>query len=55
LFTAPADTAAGIAAIARETAVPVTAIGRIERGKGVRVVDEQGAQIGMTDAGYRHF
>jgi thiamine-monophosphate kinase len=55
LFTAPADTAAGIAAIARETAVPVTAIGRIERGNGVRVVDEQGAQIAMTDAGYRHF
>jgi thiamine-monophosphate kinase len=55
LFTAPADAAAEIAAIARETAVPVTAIGRIERGKGVRVVDAQGAPIAVSDAGYRHF
>ena len=55
LFTAPAEAAAGIAAIARETAVPVTAIGRIERGKGIRVIDEQGAPIAVTDAGYRHF
>lgn len=55
LFTAPADAAAGIAAIARETAVPVSAIGRIERGQGVRVVDARGAPITVTDAGYRHF
>ena len=32
-----------------------TAIGRIERGKGVRVNDEQGMPIAVTDAGYRHF
>jgi len=55
LFTAPAEAAAGIAAIARETAVPVSAIGRIERGKGVRVVDARGAPITVTDTGYRHF
>jgi thiamine-monophosphate kinase len=55
LFTAPAEAAAGIAAIARETAVPVTAIGRIERGRGVRVIDRQGAPIAVTDGGYRHF
>jgi len=55
LFTAPADAADRIAAIARETSVPVTAIGRIEQGKGVRVNDEQGAPIAVTDAGYRHF
>jgi thiamine-monophosphate kinase len=55
VFTAPAEAAARIAAIARETAVPVSAIGRIERGQGVRVVDARGAPITVTDAGYRHF
>ena len=55
LFTAPADAANRIATIARETSVPVTTIGRIERGKGVQVNDEQGAPIAVTDAGYRHF
>jgi thiamine-monophosphate kinase len=55
LFTAAPDARDGIAAIARETAVPVTAIGRIEHGTGVRVIDEQGAPISVTDGGYRHF
>jgi thiamine-monophosphate kinase len=55
LFTAPAEAAAGIAAIAAETAVPVTAIGRIEPGQGVGVVDSKGTPIAVTDAGYRHF
>jgi thiamine-monophosphate kinase len=55
LFTAPADAAAGIAAIARETGVPITAIGRIERGKGVQVIDEKGAPVALTGGGYRHF
>ncbi|HXP76458.1 MAG TPA: thiamine-phosphate kinase [Stellaceae bacterium] len=55
LFTAPTGAADAIAAIARETAVPVTAIGCIERGKGVRVIDGKGAPIAVADAGYRHF
>jgi thiamine-monophosphate kinase len=55
LFTAPAEAAAGVAGIAREVGVPVTAVGRIERGKGVRVIDEKGAAVCVTDAGYRHF
>jgi thiamine-monophosphate kinase len=55
LLSAPAEAAGKIASIAREVAVPVTAIGRIERGKGVRVIDETGAAVAVTDAGYRHF
>jgi thiamine-monophosphate kinase len=55
LFTAPAEAAGRIAAIAREAALPVTAIGCIERGEGVRVIDEKGAPISVTDGGYRHF
>jgi thiamine-monophosphate kinase len=55
LFTASADAADGITMIAREIAVPITAIGRIERGKGVRVIDGKGAPVAVADAGYRHF
>lgn len=55
LFTAPADAVDRIAAIARDTGVSVTAIGRIEPGKGVRVIDENGAPVSVTDTGYRHF
>ncbi len=55
LFTAPADAADRIAAIAREISVPVTVIGRIERGKGIRVNDEQGAPVSVIETGYRHF
>ena len=55
LFTAPADASEAIAAIARETDVAVTAIGRIEPGSSVRVVDAKGASIAVANGGYRHF
>ncbi|HLJ19206.1 MAG TPA: thiamine-phosphate kinase, partial [Stellaceae bacterium] len=55
LFTAPSDAAQTVAAIAREVDVPVAAIGRIERGQGVRVLDQRGAPIAVADGGYRHF
>jgi thiamine-monophosphate kinase len=55
LFTAPADTADKLAVIAGEAAVPVTAIGRIEQGKGVRVINAKGVAIPVTEPGYRHF
>ena len=42
LFTAPPDVEAQLAALAREVAVPVTAIGRIEAGQGVRVARPRG-------------
>lgn len=55
LFTVPAAASQTVAAIALETNIPVTAVGRIERGQGVRVVDAMGAPIPVTDGGYRHF
>ena len=55
LFTAPADASDAIAAIARETDIAVTMIGRIEPGTGVRAVDDKGGPITVTNGGYRHF
>ena len=55
LFAAPAGAAVEIAALARETGVPVTAIGRIESGSGVRVLDADGAPLAVPSAGYHHF
>jgi len=55
LFTTPAEAAAAVTAAASAASVPVTAIGRIERGTDVRVVDQAGAPVVVTDRGYRHF
>jgi thiamine-monophosphate kinase len=55
VFSAPAGAAAALAALAQETGVPVTAIGRIEAGAGVRVLGGDGAPIEVAEAGYRHF
>jgi thiamine-monophosphate kinase len=54
LFTAPPDAASSIAALAAELGLPLTAIGRIEAGRGVRVVDAAGAEIALARAGYTH-
>ena len=55
LFTASLDASDAIAILARETNVPVTAVGRIEPGSGVSVIDERGAPISVAHRGYRHF
>lgn len=55
LFTAPATAEARFAALASELGVPITAIGRIEAGQGVRVVDRNGNEITVKVAGYEHF
>ena len=55
VFSAPAGAAAALAALAEETAVPVTEIGRIEAGSGVRVLGRDGAPLEVAEAGYRHF
>lgn len=55
LFTAPASHAARVAQASRETGVPVTRIGRIEQGGGVRVVDQTGAEVPMTFGAFDHF
>jgi len=54
LFTAPPDAAPSIAALAAGLGLPLTAIGRIEAGRGVRVVDAAGAEIALARAGYTH-
>lgn len=49
LFTAPASAARRLARL------PVTEIGRIEKGKGVRVSDAEGKPVPLSKAGYTHF
>ena len=46
-FTAPAPI--------KGAAMPVTSIGRVERGTGVVLLDAQGHEIAVPRAGYRHF
>jgi thiamine-monophosphate kinase len=52
LFTAAPD--ADIAACSAAGGVPVTAIGRIEAGAGVRVLDRDGGDLPLARRGYRH-
>lgn len=54
LFTAPADASAAIAALATELKLPLTAIGRIVTGSGVRVIDAGGRDMTVTRAGWEH-
>ena len=52
LFTAPPE--ADVAGLSAATETAVTAIGRIEAGAGVRVLDRDGAALAMAARGYRH-
>ena len=54
-FTASVDLRDEIERLARETDTPVTRIGRIEAGEGVRAFDAQGGQWNPGRAGYQHF
>jgi thiamine-monophosphate kinase len=55
LFAAPADAAETIATLSLRFGVPVTRIGRIDVGAGVRLLGADGHQIPLEDTGYRHF
>jgi thiamine-monophosphate kinase len=55
LFTAPPEAGAAIAQLSAETGVPVTSIGEIEAGGGVRMLDENGRPVPISVGGYRHF
>jgi thiamine-monophosphate kinase len=55
LFAAPPEASAAIAALAAELALPLTAIGQIEAGAGVRLVDAVGNPVAVASPGYRHF
>src|ERR1700716_2427455 len=54
-FFRPPEAAAGALALPAELRLPVTAIGTIERGGGVRLVDAAGKAVPIAAAGYRHF
>jgi thiamine-monophosphate kinase len=54
LTVAAGDADAALAAAAR-VGVRLTAIGSIRAGTGVRILDEQGREIGVGRTGYRHF
>ncbi len=55
LFTAPPAAATAIDQLAGELNLPITAIGAIEPGAGVRLLDAEGHPIPVASAGYRHF
>ncbi len=55
LFTAPPDAADAVRAVGSRLGLPVSPIGRIEAGSGVRLVDSAGRAIPVEAPGYRHF
>ncbi|MGH7052307.1 MAG: thiamine-phosphate kinase [Stellaceae bacterium] len=55
LFATPPAAEAQIAALSAELGLPITAIGRIGSGAGVRLLDWQGREIAVASGGYRHF
>jgi thiamine-monophosphate kinase len=55
LFTAPEAAAGAIAALSDHLLLPITPIGRIEAGSGVRLVDAAGRPLDVDTTGYRHF
>jgi thiamine-monophosphate kinase len=55
LFAAPPAANEAIAKLATELALPITAIGTIESGERVRLLDASGNELQVEVAGYRHF
>lgn len=55
LFAAPPPATAAIERIAAELGLPITTIGTIEPGAGVRLLDAGGSDIPVAQAGWRHF
>jgi thiamine-monophosphate kinase len=55
LFTASESSTKAIDDLSSVLGLPITRIGRIEPGEGVRLVDAQGRIIPVGESGYRHF
>src|SRR6266404_1301664 len=55
LFTAPPEASETILRLSAELRLPLTAIGTIEPGAAVRLVDAEGKVVPVAAAGYRHF
>jgi len=54
-FTAPASSREAIAALARQCGTPVTRVGRIEAGAGLRLADAAGAALDLKLSSFDHF
>ena len=54
-FTAPESATQAIMTLSNQLRLPLTAIGRIEAGTGLRVLDGSGQPILLKKAGYDHF
>jgi thiamine monophosphate kinase len=55
LFTAPLNAADQIRRLSQELGLPITAIGNVEKGAGVRLVNAAGKELSLAETGYRHF
>jgi thiamine-monophosphate kinase len=55
LFTGSADEDEEIAALSASLNIAITAIGTIETGEGVRLVDVNGREVAVDKPGWRHF
>ena len=55
MFTAAPDKVGAVAGLARGLDLALTPIGRMEPGKGVRVLEPAGAVMALERTGYRHF
>ena len=55
LFTAPPSASNAIEQLSAELHLPITPVGLIEPGQGVRLLDAAGRVIPVAEPGYRHF
>jgi thiamine-monophosphate kinase len=55
VFAVPEKSEKHVAALAKKLRIPLTRIGRFEKGSGVRVLDAAGKPATLPQAGYRHF
>jgi thiamine-monophosphate kinase len=55
LFTVPAEAAEAIAQASAAVGVPVTAIGAMEEGEGLALLDAAGQEVKVEQTGYAHF
>jgi thiamine-monophosphate kinase len=55
LFTAAAEASGDIDALSTRFGIPITMIGRLEAGTGVRLIDPDARAIPLNQIGYRHF
>jgi thiamine-monophosphate kinase len=55
LFAAPQEASAAIERLSTELGLPITAIGAVEPGEGVRLLDPEGRTVPVAAPGYRHF